>query len=161
MTAEPPEIVLLDWAQARAEAAPIRTIVFVDEQRVPAEIELDDMDPVSVHAIARDAAGRAYGTGRLLPAALEGGRRVSHIGRMAVLAGARGRGVGAALLLALVETARMRGDEEIVLAAQVHALGFYRAHGFAEEGGVYLDAGIEHRDMRRVLVPAQAGAGSA
>ncbi|HEY5637942.1 MAG TPA: GNAT family N-acetyltransferase [Burkholderiales bacterium] len=141
-------IELLAWDAARAFAAPIRFAVFVDEQRVPAEIELDDQDAASLHAIARDAQSVALGTGRLLPTAKEAGRKVSHIGRMAVLRDARGRGVGAALLNALVEAARARGDEEIVLSAQVSAEGFYRGRGFIAEGAVYAEAGIAHRDMR-------------
>lgn len=141
-------IELLAWDAARTCAAPIRFAVFVEEQRVPAEMELDDQDAVSLHAIARDAQSVALGTGRLLPAANEAGRRASHIGRMAVLRDARGCGVGTALLDALVEAARERGDEEIVLSAQVSAEGFYRGRGFIAEGAVYAEAGIAHRDMR-------------
>ena len=107
----------LRWEDARAEAAPIRFVVFVDEQKVPAEIELDEHDAVCVHVIARDG-GRAVGTGRLLPDA--------HIGRMAVLREARGKGVGAAMLKVLMEAARARGDKEVALSAQTHALDFYR-----------------------------------
>jgi predicted GNAT family N-acyltransferase len=131
------------WAQLRAEAAPIRFAVFVDEQKVPAEIEIDEWDEPSLHAVARDAQGRAVGTGRLLPD--------GHIGRMAVLAGARGAGVGSLLLTALIEAARARGHAETVLSAQTHAIPFYRRHGFVEEGGVYDDAGIPHQSMRRRL----------
>lgn len=141
-------IELLAWDLARELAAPIRFRVFVDEQRVPMEIELDDHDAGSLHAIARDAAATVVGTGRLLPVRVESGRRISHIGRMAVLRNARGQGVGAALLDALIAAARGRGDDGIVLSAQVHALGFYRARGFIEEGPAYPEAGIDHQDMR-------------
>ncbi len=85
----------------------------------------------------------ALATGRLLPD--------GHIGRMAVLKPWRGRGIGGAILARLIERARERGDSEVVLSAQVHATAFYRAHGFAEEGAEYLEAGIPHRDMRRRL----------
>lgn len=129
----------MQWGEARAEAAPIRFVVFVDEQKVPAEIELDEYDAVCVHVIARDG-GRAVGTGRLLPDA--------HIGRMAVLREARGKGVGAAMLKVLMEAARARGDEEVALSAQTHALDFYRKQGFVEEGPQYMDAGIPHQSMR-------------
>ena len=120
----------------------IRHAVFVEEQGVPAEMELDEHDAASLHALAFDG-GTAVGTGRLLPDA--------HIGRMAVRKHFRGRGVGSALLLKLCEAARGRGDREVVLAAQVHALPFYRAHGFEPYGAVYHDAGIPHQDMRRAL----------
>jgi predicted GNAT family N-acyltransferase len=134
------KIELLSWSEARAHAAPIRFTVFVQEQSVPSEIELDEMDERSVHALAFEE-GKAVATGRLLPD--------GHIGRMAVLKEWRGRGIGSEVLRALVEKARQRGDREVVLSAQVHAAPFYRAHGFMEEGPEYLEAGIPHRDMRR------------
>jgi predicted GNAT family N-acyltransferase len=135
-------IELLPWERARELAAPIRFEVFVHEQRVPAEIEMDDMDAQCLHAVAFD--GRAaIGTGRLLPD--------GHIGRMAVLQTHRKKGVGAAMLKRLVEAARARGDREVALSAQVHAVPFYRAHGFVEEGAAYEEAGIPHQAMRRSL----------
>jgi predicted GNAT family N-acyltransferase len=137
-----PRIELLGWELARAQAGPIRMAVFVDEQRVPAEIEMDDSDAASVHALAY-VDGRAVGTGRLLPD--------GHIGRMAVLKASRARGVGSAILDCLVAEARRRGMPEVVLSAQTHALGFYRKHGFVEAGGVFDEAGIPHQEMRRVL----------
>ena len=133
---------LLGWPQAQAEAQRIRFIVFVDEQRVPAELEMDEHDADSLHALAF-ADGKAIGTGRLLPD--------GHIGRMAVLKEWRGRGAGRALLRALVRAARRRGDREVALNAQVHALGFYGAEGFTAEGPVYEEAGIPHQAMRLKL----------
>lgn len=133
------EIRLLDWRAAQAEAKPIRFEVFVDEQRVPAEIELDEHDAHCVHALAYVDLS-AVGTGRLLPD--------GHVGRMAVLKAYRGKGVGKALLRALVEAARKRGHREVMLSAQVHAAGFYRAEGFEPEGAVYEEAGIPHQAMR-------------
>jgi len=135
-------IELLPWKRARAHAAPIRFTVFVEEQRVPAEIELDEMDAKSLHAVAFGNR-LALGTGRLLPD--------GHVGRMAVLKDWRGRGVGSLILKALIDAARSRGDRELMLSAQVHAIAFYRAHGFVEEGAQYMEAGIPHVDMRRVL----------
>jgi predicted GNAT family N-acyltransferase len=135
-------IELLGWEEARAEASRIRTAVFVEEQRVPAAIEMDDQDAVCVHALAYED-GRAVGTGRLLPD--------GHVGRMAVLKEGRARGVGGAILERLVAEARRRGMKAVVLSAQTHALGFYRKHGFREEGAIFEEAGIPHQDMRRVL----------
>ena len=136
------KIELLDYPQAQAEAQRIRFTVFVDEQRVPAEIEMDEHDATSIHALAFSD-GKAVGTGRLL---LDG-----HIGRMAVLKEWRGRGVGQALLRALIDAARRRGDTEVALNSQVHALGFYGAEGFRAEGPVYEEAGIPHQAMRLKL----------
>jgi predicted GNAT family N-acyltransferase len=137
-----PLIELLSWEEARAHAAPIRFTVFVEEQGVPREIELDEHDADSVHAVVFDAE-KPVATGRLLPD--------GHIGRMAVLKDWRRRGIGALMLKALVERARARGDTEVVLAAQVRAVPFYRAHGFVAEGDIYMEAGIPHQDMRRRL----------
>jgi predicted GNAT family N-acyltransferase len=137
-----PRIELAPWSAAQNEARRIRFAVFVEEQRVPAELELDDMDEPSVHALAFEG-NEAVGTGRLLPD--------GHIGRMAVMKPWRGRGVGAALLRRLIDAARERGDREVLLSAQVHALGFYRAQGFAAYGEVYDDAGLPHQSMRLKL----------
>ena len=132
----------MSWEKARVLAAPIRFTVFVEEQGVPREIELDEHDAASIHVVAFED-GKPVATGRLLPD--------GHIGRMAVLQAWRRRGVGALMLKALVQRAKARGDTEIVLAAQVRAVPFYRAHGFSAEGDVYMEAGIPHQDMRRRL----------
>lgn len=134
---------VLDWSEAAALAAPLRERVFVVEQGVPPELELDEFDAVSLHAVALAADGSAVATGRLLPD--------GHIGRMAVDAAWRGRGVGGAVLERLVEEARRRGFAEVVLNAQVVAMPFYAGHGFAGFGEPFMEAGIPHRAMRRVL----------
>jgi predicted GNAT family N-acyltransferase len=136
-------IELLSWDDARERASAIRFEVFVEEQGVPREIELDEQDPFCLHALAFDETGVPIATGRLLPD--------GHIGRMAVRRAWRRRGVGGAILERLVDAARDRGDAEAALSAQVHALGFYRAHGFAAEGEPYVEAGIAHQSMRRRL----------
>lgn len=133
----------MPWEQAQPLAAPLRFAIFVGEQKVPAGIELDDMDAQSLHAVAFDEAGKVIGTGRLLP----GGK----IGRMAVVKEWRRRGVGADILEALIGEARRRGIAEVKLSAQLQAAEFYRAHGFAAEGKVYEEAGILHQEMRRKL----------
>ena len=137
-----PRIELMSWERARRLASPIRFQVFVREQRVPAEIELDDMDAPSLHAIAFENE-KAIGTGRLLPD--------GHIGRMAILKEWRRRGIGAAILKALIDAAERRGDREIALSAQLHAVEFYRTHGFEPVGDVYEEAGIPHQAMVRAL----------
>jgi predicted GNAT family N-acyltransferase len=133
------KIELLDWPGAQKEAKRIRLTVFVEEQRVPADLEMDEHDAQCVHALAY-ADGQAVGTGRLLPD--------GHIGRMAVLKAWRGQGAGRAMLRRLIEAARQRGHREVALSAQVHALEFYRAEGFSPEGAIYEEAGIPHQAMR-------------
>ncbi|MBB6085135.1 hypothetical protein HNR28_003188 [Castellaniella defragrans] len=134
-------VVTGNWDALGVEASRIRLEVFVEEQRVPLEEELDARDAQCLHAIAYDADGQAMGTGRLLPD--------GHIGRMAVRRAWRGQGVGSLLLTALMDAARRRGDAEVVLDAQLQARPFYARHGFVEEGDTFMDAGIPHRVMRR------------
>jgi predicted GNAT family N-acyltransferase len=134
---------ILPWQSACAEAQRVRETVFVVEQGVPPEIELDEWDERCDHALAYDAGGRVIGTGRLLPD--------GHVGRMAVLREARGQGVGARLLEALIERARSRGMERVVLNAQTHAVPFYARFGFAVEGATFMEAGIPHVTMAREL----------
>ena len=135
----PLDIKVDQWETLRADAETIRLEVFVQEQKVPAELEMDDMDALCLHAVAYDGAGMALGTGRLLPD--------GHIGRMAVRKAARGGGVGGALLHALMERARARGDDQVALNAQTQAEPFYARHGFARDGNQFYEAGIAHIRM--------------
>jgi len=138
-------ISILAWGKALPLARPVREQVFVAEQKVPLELEWDEWDERSDHAVARDASGRAIGTGRLLP----DGR----IGRMAVLREWRRRGVGAALMEALLQKAREQSMSRVTLHAQTHAAGFYRRFGFSERGGEFWEAGIPHVEMALELSP--------
>ena len=135
-------IELMPCESARAQASVIRLAVFVEEQGVAREIEMDEMDAQCIHALAFED-GAAVGTGRLLPD--------GHIGRMAILKPWRGRGIGSAILHSLIDAARRRGDRRVMLSAQVQAVEFYRAHGFQPEGEVYEEAGIAHQGMIRAL----------
>ncbi|AST27351.1 GNAT family N-acetyltransferase [Ralstonia pseudosolanacearum] len=143
-SAHPPATVQVDrWDALRDEAGAVRYDVFVIEQNVPVELEWDDDDARSWHAVARDASGRAVATGRLLPD--------GHIGRMAVRKEARGTGIGARVLQALIDKARALGYTQLILNAQTHAMPFYARAGFTPEGDEFEEAGIAHRTMRRVL----------
>jgi predicted GNAT family N-acyltransferase len=127
------------WQDDASTLKQIRFEVFVEEQNVPAEEEVDKWDPISIHAIAW-VDGVAAACGRLLPD--------GHIGRMAVRKPFRGKNIGAEVLLHLMARARQRGDTESVLSAQTHAIGFYERFGFVAYGPEYLDCDIPHRDMR-------------
>ncbi|PXX97314.1 GNAT family N-acetyltransferase [Halomonas sp. LBP4] len=131
-----------DWATLGAAAGEIRRVVFIEEQQVPLEEEWDGRDPDCRHFLAL-AGGHPVGTARLLPDA--------HIGRVAVLAEARGHGIGAALMRAAIEAARRHGHPAVELAAQTHALAFYENLGFQAVGEEFLEAGILHRNMRLPL----------
>jgi predicted GNAT family N-acyltransferase len=167
MTGHAFRIVEADYARDLPHLRHVRETVFVHEQQVPLELEWDEFDPVCAHVLALDAAGAPIGAGRLVPdaAGVASGAesieiahrspwRECRIGRMAVLSPWRGRGVGAALLVRLVDAARARGCRRIELHAQVSALRFYERHGFAAYGEVFDEAGIPHRHMRRDLAEA-------
>jgi len=134
---------ILPWPDARTDAMSVREAVFVVEQGVPPAIEIDEWDPQCDHALAFAPRGRVVGTGRLLPD--------GHIGRMAVLRDWRGRGVGSAILAALVERAAARGMKRLVLNAQTHAVPFYATHGFVAFGAEFMEADIPHVAMAREL----------
>lgn len=137
----------MPWESPSSEALRhIRFAVFVDEQKVPAEMEIDDMDPIATHVLAALPEGRAVGTGRLFPDPAE--PTAGRIGRMAVLAEARGLGVGSAVLVHLMRLGVDRGFARLVLDAQVHAMPFYERYGFTPEGELHWDAGILHRAMQ-------------
>ena len=130
-----------DWSEFREQARLVREAVFVDEQKVPRDMERDEQDATSQHVIARNGDGGAIGTGRLLSD--------GQLGRMAVLADWRGKGVGRALLERLLEEAARLSLGHLALHAQTQASGFYRRFGFVEEGPEFMEAGIPHRTMVR------------
>lgn len=151
----PFQVVAIDAGADRAGPRAVRAAVFVQEQGVPPEIEIDDQDARSRHVLARDGGGLPIGTARLTP---EG-----RIGRMAVLREWRGHGVGSALLHALLRIAREDALARVSLHAQESAIDFYRRHGFAPVGERFTEAGIVHQAMqlrldRPVAVEDRAGA---
>lgn len=139
-------VVAIESAQEMADAHAIRRRVFIEEQQVPEELELDGDDQHAVHALAL-MDRRAVGCGRF----------VAHdqsevkIGRMAVLRELRGTGIGRAILEFLMNEARRRGFLGAVLHAQLSAEGFYLKQGFLPIGPVFEEAGIPHRKMERRL----------
>jgi predicted GNAT family N-acyltransferase len=135
-----------DWTRHGAELMRIREAVFVGEQGVPPELEHDEHDSTALHLLAYVDASQAVATARMI--------RGGHIGRMAVLAPWRGRGIGSALLRELVRAAVAAGYRQVYLNAQCRAEDFYRRFGFVAEGPVFEDAGIPHRRMVRTLTEA-------
>jgi predicted GNAT family N-acyltransferase len=152
-----PAATLVRNAAEMEQALAVRRRVFIEEQGVPEELEIDehDGDPAVVtsalHVLLR-LDGAAIATGRLLLQPDAKGHL--HIGRVAVAREHRGKGAGRAVMLALHDLARRRGVATLTLAAQIHAIGFYQRLGYVLRAGpVFLDAGIEHRwmDLRLAL----------
>ncbi len=131
------------WNELGRQAHPLRKAVFVDEQKIPAELEWDEADATAAHAVATNRMGIALATGRLVDV----GQGVGKIGRMAVRQDMRGSRVGRAVLDALVAHARAQGLRGVLLHAQLSAAGFYARAGFTSQGPVFEEAGIAHQEM--------------
>lgn len=157
------QIVRADTDALRRSCLSIRFEVFVDEQGVPPDLEIDVDDDRAVHVLALDG-GEPVGAARLLfevPGYAELDPSlgpVGHLGRIAVRSAARGNGIGAALVVDLGERAALVGCEVLALSSQVEAIGFYERLGYQAYSGVFDDAGIPHRWMSR---RASAGPGLA
>lgn len=139
---------LVGWADAGPALSAVRAAVFVTELGIAAGLEDDGQDVRCWHVQARDQDGRTIGAGRLDP----DGR----IGRMAVLSAWRDRGVGNAMLQALLRQARSAGRGDVFLHAQVDAVPFYQRSGFTAEGPEFREAGIIHQTMRLAFDRAQS-----
>ena len=136
-----------NWNDLGRAAERLRMDVFVREQGVPREIEIDEFDPIARHVVVFNRIDQPMATGRLVSEA----PGVARIGRMAVHRELRGGALGRQVLDALVQAAQDRGDYAVVLHAQCHAQSFYARAGFVPEGEVYDEAGIDHITMRRSL----------
>ena len=124
----------------------IRKAVFVQEQAVPLELEMDEYDDLATHFLLRDAEGTPLATARLLDK-----HGLAKIGRVAVVQEARGQGLGRRLMQFVISEAQRRGFTEAVLDSQTYAIPFYERLGFVAEGEEFDDAGIPHFLMRRAL----------
>ncbi|WP_051999836.1 GNAT family N-acetyltransferase [Schleiferilactobacillus shenzhenensis] len=131
------------------DALAIREEVFVQEQHVPADREVDSDEGKAIYFVAYDADHHAEGTVRLVPDA----HGVGDVQRMAVRKNARHHGIGADLLQAIADYAQDNAYDKLVLHAQVHAIPFYQKLGYTlTSRPEFLDAGIRHREMVRSLV---------
>ena len=138
------QITEASWANPhdQAQLRLIRSEVFIREQNVPESMEWDEFDTVAVHFLATNDV-QTIGCVRLLP--------TGHVGRMAVLPQWRRKGIGRQLLNACEDRAQQLKLDQIRLSAQVSAIPFYTAEGYALSSDTYMDAGIPHRDMYKIL----------
>ena len=127
------------WARDHERLHQVREQVFALEQGVPPELELDNEDPGAFHILALSEENEPIGTGRLLQS--------GQIGRMAVMQQWRGKGVGRAILEALLNQADRTGMTTVFLNAQIQAVPFYQSRGFIVRGDEFMDAGIPHLRM--------------
>ena len=136
-------IEITSFIESENDIRSLRDTVFGQEQGVPRELDWDGEDTWCTHAIARSHAGVPIGTGRM--------RSDGKIGRLAVLADWRGRGIGGRLLESLVSKAHEYKFKSAYLHAQTHAIHFYEKYGFRKEGSEFVEAGISHVKMVRDL----------
>lgn len=134
-------------SQDREAAFELRRAVFELEQGVPRPLDRDAHDSNADHAVAIDGEGRCVGTGRMVRL----DSRTCQIGRMAVAQTHRRHGVGAQVLDALERMATLRGVAEVILHAQMPSEAFFQNRGYAREGEVFLEQGVKHVLMRKVL----------
>lgn len=118
----------------------LRNEVFVNEQNVPPEIEIDEEDKYATHIIAEEN-GVAVGCARVI---FEDG---GHIGRLAVKKSERGKEIGREICLYIIDYCRENGYDRVWLNSQLHAVGFYEKLGFVKRGETFFEAGIEHVKM--------------
>lgn len=137
------------WSQIEMPAKAIRRQVFIIEQAVPEELELDGLDDQAWHVLIQNE-DKPIATARLLlePDELHSGRKVGRIGRMAVLQPFRRQAYGQELLKALIQKGDELGVHEFYLHAQLSAQPLYERFGFIAEEEVFDEAGIAHQTMR-------------
>ena len=138
---------VVDSAAELALCLALRREVFIDEQGVPAGLELDGEDDDCTHVIALDGDGVVVGTARVR----HKDERRAKIQRVAVAKSARRHGVGRVVMGAVDDVARGWGKELACLSSQTSAIPFYERLGYVASGPIYDDAGIPHRDMEKSL----------
>jgi predicted GNAT family N-acyltransferase len=136
------------WLEARDAAYAIRHAVFVEEQGISADLEIDDYDSIAEHALAY-VNGQCVATARIYLD--EQNPSKAKIGRMAVLKEFRGQGIGTALLGEAIRAGMMQGASVFELHAQQSAVPFYAKLQFKPDGAIFDEVGIPHQCMRLVL----------
>lgn len=142
MSGQPIQCRVADWSIDRDTLSNIRYRVFIEEQKVPVELEWDEYDNSATHFIA-SCDDTAVACARL--------KSDGQIGRMAVLQDYRNQGIGQALLRFVLQTAAEKNMNEVYLHAQVSAIPFYEKQGFITVGDIFYEADIPHREMLKKI----------
>ena len=142
MTEQTIQCRVADWSVDRDALKNIRYQVFVDEQKVPVELEWDEYDDTATHFIVT-LSGEAIACARL--------KDDGQIGRMAVLTEYRNQGIGQQLLRFVIRTAAEKNIDNVYLHAQVSAIPFYEKQGFTPVGEIFYEANIPHREMLKKI----------
>lgn len=134
---------IVNWQSHEPELRDIRTQVFIQEQKVPVQLEWDEEDKTCIHILVSNKVGKAVATGRIL--------NNGQIGRMAVVKAYRRQGIGKLILKTLLKQAHLLNLESVFLNAQIDAVEFYKPFGFSETGSRFNDAGIQHIRMIKTM----------
>jgi predicted GNAT family N-acyltransferase len=132
----------VDFKKCEKQIFHVRNQVFVKEQNVPVELEIDGFDDNAIHVLAWDNKN-VIGTGRMMPD--------GHMGRICVIKSHRGIGIGRFIVKTLIDTAEKMNFLKVWLASQCRVTGFYKELGFVETGKVFDDAGIDHIKMVKMI----------
>lgn len=141
----PFSVSLVNWHDGEPLLRSVREAVFIREQGISPDLEWDGLDENCRHALVLSHQGEAIGCGRMFAD--------GHIGRIAVLPNWRNRKVGTAIIESLLDYARAHDYPQVDVDAQLHAVPFYHGFDFAEEGCIFMDAGLPHIRMRLKLFP--------
>ncbi|MBM7601607.1 putative GNAT family N-acyltransferase [Virgibacillus halotolerans] len=128
-----------------AQAYHVRMVVFVEEQKVPAEEELDEYDKTSTHFIGYEG-NEVIATSRLRFADDYG-----KLERICILKDHRGKSHGSHMIEAMEAAITEKGYTKAKLNAQTHAIAFYKRLGYEVVSGEFMDAGIPHVTMIKQL----------
>jgi predicted GNAT family N-acyltransferase len=140
-----------EGAEDLSGALAVRVRVFCGEQGVPLDEEPDALDAVALHLVALGRGDGSDGASVVATLRLLLDEEVARIGRVAVLAHWRGRGVASRMLALAVARAREEGRRRVRLAAQIRAKALYEHAGFSVESEPFEEAGIAHVWMGRLL----------
>ncbi|CAM3768435.1 GNAT family N-acetyltransferase [Mesobacillus thioparans] len=140
------EVKIVNSEQELADAFEVRKTVFIHEQNVPEEEEIDQFESDSVHFVLYDDNSKPAGAGRFR--VLDG---VGKVERICVLKGNRKTGAGVAVMNKIEDYARSHGIKTLKLNAQTHAIPFYSRLGYETVSEEFMDAGIPHKTMKKSI----------
>ncbi|MBT2684623.1 GNAT family N-acetyltransferase [Bacillus sp. ISL-37] len=140
------EVKIVNNDQELADAFEVRKSVFIHEQNVPEEEEIDQFESESVHFVLYDDNRKAAGAGRFR--VLDG---IGKVERICVLKENRKTGAGVAIMNEIEDYAKSQGISTLKLNAQTHAIPFYSKLGYETVSEEFLDAGIPHKTMKKSI----------
>ncbi|SDC79784.1 Predicted N-acyltransferase, GNAT family [Terribacillus halophilus] len=139
------DIIVAENSIQQQDAFQVRTLVFVEEQKVPADLEIDELENESIHFVGyEDDVPGAAGRMRLVDG-------YAKMERICIRKEFRGKQFGHKLMWAMEEEAKKHGMQKAKLNAQTRAIPFYERLGYTVVSEEFMDAGIPHKTMTKQL----------